>query len=128
MMRRISLPGDAGVELPLVPGVVSGNLVFVSGQVPRRRDGTWVTGSIADQVECVLDNVEAVLMQAGSSLARLCRVNVYLTHLEDFAGFNDAYRARLKHGLPARTTLVTALVTPPDVRIEIDAVGEIETA
>lgn len=128
-MRRISLPGDAGGDLPLVPGVVSGNLVFVSGQVPRSQDGTWVTGSIEDQVECVLDNVEAVLMQAGSSLARLCRVNVYLTHLEDFAGFNSAYRARLKeHGLPARTTLVTALVTPPDVRIEIDAVGEIETA
>jgi enamine deaminase RidA (YjgF/YER057c/UK114 family) len=53
---------------------------------------------------------------------------VYLTDRDDFIGFNYAYRARLQgHGVPARTTLVTAPVTPPDVRIEIDAVGEIQT-
>jgi 2-iminobutanoate/2-iminopropanoate deaminase len=125
-MKRIRLEEDPGTDLPLSPGVVSGNLVFVSGQVPRRTDGIWITGSIKEQVDCTLDNVEAILVRAGSSLARLCRVNVYLTHREDFADFNDAYRARFKgQGLPARTTLVTALVTPPEVRIEIDAIGEI---
>ena len=125
-MNRISLDENPGADLPLSPGVVSGNLVFVSGQVPRRADGTWITGSIKEQVDCTLDNVEAILVRAGSSLARLCRVNVYLTHREDFADFNDAYRARFKgQGLPARTTLITALVTPPEVRIEIDAIGEI---
>jgi 2-iminobutanoate/2-iminopropanoate deaminase len=125
-VNRISLEEDLGSDLPLSPGVVSGNLVFVSGQVPRRADGTWVIGPIEEQVDCVLDNVETVLVRAGSSLARLCRVNVYLTHREDFADFNDAYRARLKgQGLPARTTLITSLVTPPDIRIEIDAIGEI---
>jgi len=125
-VNRISLEGDPGTDLPLSPGVVSGNLVFVSGQVPRRGDGTWITGSIQEQVDCVFDNLETILVRAGSSLARLCRVNVYLTHREDFADFNDAYRARLEdHGLPARTTLITELVTPPEVRIEIDAIGEI---
>lgn len=44
-MRRISLPGVGDPDLPLVPGVVSGNLVFVSGQVPLRPDGTWVDGA-----------------------------------------------------------------------------------
>jgi 2-iminobutanoate/2-iminopropanoate deaminase len=125
-VNRISLEGDPGTDLPLSPGVVSGNLVFVSGQVPRRGDGTWITGSIQEQVDCVFDNLETILVRAGSSLARLCRVNVYLTRREDFADFNDAYRARFKgQGLPARTTLITELVTPPEVRIEIDAVGEI---
>jgi 2-iminobutanoate/2-iminopropanoate deaminase len=125
-MRRISLPGVGDPDLPLVPGVVSGNLVFVSGQVPLRPDGTWVDGPIEEQVSCILDNLEAVLSESGSSLANLCRVNVYLTHLEDFARFNAAYRARLaEHGFPARTTLVTALVTRPGLRIEIDAIGEI---
>ncbi len=125
-MNRISLEGDPGTDLPLSPGVVSGNLVFVSGQVPRRGDGTWITGSIQEQVDCVFDNLETILVRAGSSLARLCRVNVYLTRREDFADFNDAYRARfMGQGLPARTTLITELVTPPEVRIEIDAVGEI---
>lgn len=123
-MRRVVLPGVADTNLPLSPGIVTGNLVFVSGQVPRRRDGTWVDGPIEDQVNCTLDNLEAVLMQAGSSLAKLCSVRVYLTHLDDFAGFNNAYRARLgSQGFPARTTLVTALVTPAEVRIEIDAIA-----
>lgn len=125
-MRRIVLSGVTDPNLPLSPGVVAGNLVFVSGQVPRRRDGTWVDGTIEEQVNCTLDNLEAVLVEAGSSLAKLCSVRVYLTHLEDFGAFNDAYRARLgKQGFPARTTLVTALVTPPEVRIEIDAIAEL---
>lgn len=82
-MNRISLDENPGADLPLSPGVVSGNLVFVSGQVPRRADGTWITGSIKEQVDCTLDNVEAILVRAGSSMARLCRVNVYLTHRDD---------------------------------------------
>jgi enamine deaminase RidA (YjgF/YER057c/UK114 family) len=73
-----------------------------------------------------MDNLEAILAAAGTSLAGLCKVNAYLTHAEDFAGFNAAYRKRLRSdGLPARATVVTALVTPPDVRIEIEAVAEI---
>jgi len=60
-MRRISLPGVGDPDLPLVPGVVSGNLVFVSGQVPLRPDGIWVDGPIEEQVTCILDNLEAVL-------------------------------------------------------------------
>ncbi len=125
-MRRVVLPGVTDPNLPLSPGIVTENLVFVSGQVPKRRDGTWVDGPIEEQVNCTLDNLEAVLVHAGSSLAKLCSVRVYLTHLEDFAEFNNAYRARLgNHGFPARTTLVTALVTPPSVRIEIDAIAEL---
>lgn len=123
-MRRVVLPGVTDPNLPLSPGVVTETLVFVSGQVPIRRDGTWVDGPIEEQVNCTLNNLEAVLVQAGSSLAKLCSVRVYLTHLEDFADFNNAYRARLgNQGFPARTTLVTALVTPPSVRIEIDAIA-----
>ncbi len=109
----------------LFSGVVSGNFLFISGQVPRR-DGAWVTGPIEEQVACVLDNLEAILVAAGTSLASLCKVNAYRTRAEDFDGFNNAYRKRLGSGaLPARVTGVTALVTPPDVRIEIDAVAEI---
>lgn len=125
-LHRIRLPGVGDPNLPLAPAVISGGLVFVSGQVPMRRDGTWVDGPIEEQVSCVLDNVEAVLMEAGSSLAKLCHVRVYLTHLDDFAAFNKTYRARLgNHGFPARTTLVTALVTPPELRIEVDAIAEL---
>lgn len=126
-MRRVVLPSVTDPSLPFSPGVITGNLVFVSGQVPRRRDGTWVDGPIEEQVNCTLDNLEAVLVEAGSSLAKLCSVRVYLTHLDDFASFNKAYRARLgSQGFPARTTLVTALVTPPSVRIEIDAIAELQ--
>ena len=125
-MRRVALAGVTDPNLPLAPAVVVGNLVFVSGQVPRRRDGTWLDGPIGEQVAGVLDNLEAVLKEAGSSLAQLCRVGVYLTYADDFGEFNEAFRARLeKHGFPARTTLVGALVTPPKVRIEIDAIAEL---
>lgn len=126
-MRRITLPGVGDPNLPLSPGVASGQFVFVSGQVPIARDGKWVTGAIEEQVACVLDNLEAVLNAAGTSLSRLCSVRAYLTHLDDFPVFNQAYRARVgDHGFPARTTLVAGLVTPPEVRIEIDAIAELE--
>lgn len=66
------------------------------------------------------------MLQAGSSLAKLCHARVYLTRVEDFAAFNQVYRARLgDYGFPARTTVVTTLVTPPDIRIEMDAIAEI---
>jgi len=125
-MRRVTLPGVTDPNLPLTPGIVAGNLVFVSGQVPRRRDGSWIDGPIEAQVESVLNNLEAVLKEAGSSLDKLCSVRVYLTDPNDFAAFNDAYRTRLgSYGFPARTTLVSSLVTPPEVRIEVDAIAEL---
>lgn len=102
--------------------VLSGGFAFLAGQVPERPGGGMLEGSIGEQTELCLDNLEAVCAAAGGRLVDAVRVGVYLTDLPaDFDGMNAAYAAWFRGDFPARTTIgVTALAA--GARIEIDAV------
>jgi 2-iminobutanoate/2-iminopropanoate deaminase len=99
-------------------------VVWACGQVPRRADGS-IPDSIEDQVEVALDNLEAVLTDAGSSLALLLKVTVFLRDLEEFGAYDAAYCTRLAGvPLPPRTTVQVAGFRG-DKRIEIDAIAAV---
>ena len=101
-----------------------GGVVWACGQVPRRADGS-VPESIEEQVGVTLDNLEAVLTEAGSSLASLLKVTVFLADLDEFDAYDAAYCARLAGGpLPPRTTIEVASFRG-EKRIEIDAVAAV---
>jgi 2-iminobutanoate/2-iminopropanoate deaminase len=88
------------------PAVRAGNLIFVSGQVPKDpRTGHTLEGDIRQQTRCVLENTQRVLAAAGASLADVVSVTAYLADPADWEAFNEVYRDTFTRPYPARTTV-----------------------
>ena len=100
-------------------GIVSGGLLFVSGQVPIDPVTKAVPEGFGDQVRRTLDNVAAIAEAAGGRLADAVRVGVYLANLDDFDEMDAAYREYFEGPLPARTTVGVAI---RGFAVEVDAV------
>ena len=98
------------------------NLVFCSGQIPLRPDGSLVEGDIATQARQVLMNLKAVLEAAGSSLGQVVKTTVFLADLGEFAAMNAVYSEFFASNPPARSTVQVARL-PRDVRVEIEAIA-----
>ena len=118
-----------GAPRPIGPysqAVIAGGFVFSAGQIPLDpATGNLVSGSMEDQAGRVLDNLEAVLREGGTSLRRVVRLTVYLKDLADFEAVNSVLEARLKPPYPARTTVQVASL-PKGASIEIDAVAVVQ--
>ena len=104
--------------------VVTGNLIFVSGQIPVDP----ATGNLIDekdiksQTRRVLLNLEGILKGAGVSLSNVVRTTVFLKNMGDFADFNGVYAEFFNVDPPARATVEVARL-PKDVAIEIDCIA-----
>jgi 2-iminobutanoate/2-iminopropanoate deaminase len=109
---------------PYSQAMISGELVFVSGQVPiDPATGSLVEGGIAEQTEQVLRNLQAVLEAAGSGLDRVLKTSVFLTDLGSFGAMNEVYARQLVAPFPARSTFeVSALPAGASIEIECIAV------
>jgi 2-iminobutanoate/2-iminopropanoate deaminase len=116
--ERVAAPAS-----PYSPVVVSGDLVYVSGQVAHDERGELVPGGIEEQTTRALENLGACLRAAGCGLADVLKVNAYLADLSDFAAYNDVYRGFVLEPYPARTTVGAALA--PGLLVEIDAVARV---
>ena len=81
------------------------DLVFPCGQIPVTADGT-TPETIAEQTVVCLDNLDATLLRAGSSLDAILQITVYLAAIDDFEAYDEAWRNRFgQFPLPPRTTL-----------------------
>jgi 2-aminomuconate deaminase len=100
-----------------------GNLLFLSGIGPRDRDTDAIAGGIEAQTRSCIENVKAILEDAGSSLEKVIDVTVYLTDLaRDFAAFNRVYGDYFEAIRPTRTTVgVVALPTPISIELKVIA-------
>ncbi|GAA0234800.1 Rid family detoxifying hydrolase [Haladaptatus pallidirubidus] len=109
---------------PYSQGVRAGDTLYVSGYGPVDPEtGDDVEGDIHAQTDQVLDNVAAVVDEAGGDgLDDVVKVTVYLTELDDYDAVNDAYGARFPGDPPARVCVEVARL-PGDVRVEMDAVA-----
>jgi 2-iminobutanoate/2-iminopropanoate deaminase len=104
--------------------IVSGNMVFLSGQIPLDP----VTGNliaetdIKSQTRRVLLNLQGVLKGAGVPLQNVVKTTVFLKNMSDFADFNGVYAEFFSEDPPARSTVEVARL-PKDVAIEIDCIA-----
>src|SRR3984893_2376509 len=90
-------------KTPLFNGTVSyGNLLFIAGV------GAHVEGDIKAHTKIVLDQIQQQLERVGSSMDKLLRRNVYLSHLNEYAGMNEMFQGRLGSEPPVRTTIAAA--------------------
>lgn len=106
---------------PFNQAIRIGNLVFTSGQAGRNRE-TGEMGDIRDQARRCIGNIEAILAEAGASLADVVKVTVYLRDAGDAAAFNDEYRRLMPEPLPARSSAYVGLKNP-DMLVEMEAVA-----
>jgi len=91
-------------DVPLYSGhTICGNLVFISGKAAR-----VAPFEIRAHTEIVLKQLEDELKQAGSSMQKVMKVNVYLNDITDYQGMNEIYKGRFGDKPPVRTTVAVA--------------------
>jgi 2-iminobutanoate/2-iminopropanoate deaminase len=123
-MKKINTDAAPAAIGPYSQGIVSGNLVFTSGQVPLYpKTGNISWGSIIDQTEQCIKNLKAVLEAAGSSLEKVVKTTCFLVDMTDFAPFNEVYEKYFP-GKPARSTVAVRRL-PMNALVEIEAVAEL---
>ena len=125
MSREVINPNKgAPARVPLSPAIKTGNLVFVSGMPAYDEQRRIAKGDFPAQMHQVMKNIQTVLAHAGSSLDRICKMNVILTRKQDWEDMNRIYKEYFREGnYPARTTIICELANP-DFLLEIECVAE----
>jgi len=112
--------GEKPAKAPLFNGAVSyGNLLFIAGK------GYHKEGDIKVHTKAVLDEIQAELENAGSSMDKVLQCRVFLNDLKDYAGMNEVFRGRFGDEPPVRTTIAAAGGIPGDSLVEIDVIAYI---
>lgn len=106
---------------PYSQGIVTGSIVYTSGQIPVAPDGT-VSEDIAQQTHQALKNLKAVLEAAGSSLDQVIKTTVFITDMSRFGIINGVYEQYFSMPYPARSCVQVAAL-PKGVGIEIEAIA-----
>ena len=108
---------------PYSQAIKANGFVFVAGQLGFEPGQTEVVGpGIKAQTEQTIDNLEAILTEAGSSLDRIVKTTVFLASLGDFQGMNEVYARRIGDTPPARSTIEVAAL-PSGALVEIEAIA-----
>jgi 2-iminobutanoate/2-iminopropanoate deaminase len=107
---------------PYSQAVIAGEFVFCSGQIALLPDGTFVEGTIEKQTKQVLQNLQAVLQAAGSSLEKVIKTTCYLSDINDFKQFNKVYESAFAASKPARATVEVSKL-PKNAKIEIEVIA-----
>jgi 2-iminobutanoate/2-iminopropanoate deaminase len=129
MSKQVIATGYAPAAIgPYSQAVRAGNLLFTAGQIPLDpATGQVVAGGITAQTARVLDNLIAILAEAGSSLSQVVKTTVYLKDFNDFAAMNSVYGEYFiaAGGQPPARSTVEVSRLPKDVLIEIELVAEV---
>ena len=121
-IRSAKVPPPRG---PLSPAVRWGDLVFISGQTGKMPGSGELPAGIAAQTTQALENVRALLEEAGTSMDRVLKVTVFVTRHEDIERMNEIYRTAFGDPPPARSCVVVAALPRRDAVIEIECVAAV---
>lgn len=99
-----------------------GRLVFLSGQIPLRPDGSMAEGDVRVQTEQVMQNIEGLLESLGLGFNDIVKTTIFLSDMAHFATVNEVYGARFQAEPPARSTVAVAGL-PRGVDVEIECIA-----
>ena len=123
-MKKIETDKAPAAIGPYSQAMVSGGLVFTSGQIPiDPATGEVVVSDIFMQTEQVMKNLRAVLEAAGSDLTRVVKATCFLANMEDFDAFNVIY-SKYMASRPARSC-VAVKTLPKNVLCEVECIAEV---
>ncbi len=123
MKKAISIPNAPAPVGPYSQAILSGNMLFVSGQVPLNpTTGQLVNDSIEASTHQVMQNIYSLLSAAGFEWDNVVKCSIFLKNLNDFSTVNGIYASYFKDIPPARETVEVARL-PLDVSIEISCIA-----
>ncbi len=99
----------------------SGDFIFVSGQLPLDEKGEFAGNEIKSQTRKALENLQAIVEEAGSTLNDVVKTTVLMKDMNDFAAMNEVYNEFMSESKPARAAFEVARL-PKDALVEIEAV------
>jgi 2-iminobutanoate/2-iminopropanoate deaminase len=122
-LEFVSTPGAPKAIGPYSQGVISNGFLFTAGQValdPAK--GELVSGGIAEQTARALENLRAILTEAGTDFSRVVKTTVFLVDMGDFTAMNEVYGRAFGAHRPARSTVAVAAL-PRGAKVEIEVIA-----
>ena len=126
MKKLISTNKAPAAIGPYSQAIQWGDVVFISGQVAFiPGSGQLNNNTFEDEVNQVIDNLDAICKEAGGGLDNILKLSIFLTDLSNFDAVNSLMKERFSEPFPARSTIEVSRL-PKDVNIEMDAILSIE--
>ena len=126
MKKLISTNKAPAAIGPYSQAIQWGDVVFISGQVAFiPATGELNNNTFENEVNQVIDNLDAICKEAGGSLDNILKLSIFLTDLANFDIVNNLMKERFSEPFPARSTIEVSRL-PKDVNIEMDAILSIE--
>ena len=125
-MKKIIETEKAPAALgPYSQAVLAGDYLFVSGQIPYVPETmTLVSEDVQEQTKQALENVGAILKEAGASFDDVVKASVFIKNMDDFGRINEVYEKYFSKSKPARACVEVARL-PKDVKVEIEVTAYI---
>lgn len=124
-MKAIITSKAPGAIGPYSQAIRTGNLIFVSGQLPvDPSTGNFAEGGIKELTRQSLENIKAILEAEGTDMAHVVKTTVFLADMADFTEMNEVYATFFTTPFPARSA-VAIKTLPKNARVEIECVAEI---
>ncbi len=126
MKKVISTPKAPAAIGPYSQAIQVGNLIYTSGQIPiDPATGQLVEGGVKEQTRQSLNNIQAILQEAGLTMASVVKTTVFMADMADFAEMNSVYAEFFTEPYPARSA-VAVKTLPKNALVEIEVVAEKE--
>ena len=124
MKKIISTKNAPQAIGPYSQAVVVDGILYSSGQIGLKPDGELIGDDVSSQTKQVLENLKAVLAEAGATLNDVIKTTIFLDNMDDFGVVNKIYEEYFGSNRPARST-VAVKTLPKNVKIEIDCIAKV---
>lgn len=123
-MKKIINTNNAPAPIgPYSQAIAAGNFIFLSGQIPLDPStGEIVSENIKAETKQVMENIRAVLSEAGVDFNNIVKTSIFLTDMQSFAQVNEVYGTYFTDQFPARETIQVAAL-PKNVNVEISVIA-----
>ena len=123
-MKKVINTNNAPAPIgPYSQAVAANGFLFVSGQIPSNPStGEIVSGGIKAEAQQVMENIKAVLTEAGLNFSNIVKTSIFLTDMGNFAQVNEVYGTYFTDQFPARETVQVAAL-PKSVNVEISVIA-----
>ena len=123
-MKKVINTNNAPAPIgPYSQAVAANGFLFVSGQIPSNPStGEIVSGDIKAEATQVMENIKAILTEAGLSFTNVVKTSIFLTDMGNFAQVNEVYDTYFTDQFPARETVQVAAL-PKNVNVEISVIA-----
>ena len=120
IINSVNAPAPIG---PYSQAVLAGNTLYISGQIALNPStGVLEIGDVATETHRVMQNLKAVLQEAGADFSKVAKTSIFLSSMDLFARVNEVYAQYLTAPFPARET-VAVKTLPKEVNVEISMIA-----